>query len=64
MFRPNPAIIRFSPERLSVFIRSMRMCNDGEISSSVVLIVTIIETVAGGGFCNMGIVLTWGVVLP
>ena len=42
----------------------MRLCNDGEISSSVVLIITIIETVAGGGFCNVGIVLTWGVVLP
>ena len=43
----------------------MRLCNDGEISSSVVLIITIIETVAvGGGFFNVGIVLTWGVVLP
>ena len=49
MFRPNPAIIRFSSERLSVFIRSMLLCNDGEISPSVVLIITIIETVAGGG---------------
>jgi hypothetical protein len=68
MFRPNPAIIRFSSERVSAFIRSMRLCNDGEISSSVVLIITVIaviETAAGGrGFCNMGIVLTWGVVLP
>ena len=65
MFRPNPTIISFSSERVSVFIRSMRLCNDGEISSSVVLIITIIETVAGeGGFCNVGIVLTWGVVLP
>ena len=43
----------------------MRLCNDGEISSSVGLIFTIIETVAGeGGFYNVGIVLTWGVVLP
>ena len=43
-----------------MFIRSMRLCNDGEITSSVVLIITIIETVAGevGGFCNVGIVLT------
>ena len=49
MFWPNPAIIRFSSERVSVFIRSMRLCNDGEISSCVVLIITIIETVAGGG---------------
>ena len=49
MFRPNPAIIRFSSERVSVFIRSVRLCNDGQISSSVVLIITIIQTVAGGG---------------
>ena len=49
MFRPNPAIIRFSSERVSVFIKSMRSCKDGEISSSVVLIITIIEIVAGGG---------------
>ena len=46
MFRPNPAVIRFSSERVSVFIRSMRSCNDGEISSSVGLIITIIQTVA------------------
>ena len=61
MFRPNPAIIRFSSERVSVFIRSMRLCYVGEISSSVVLIITIIETVAGerGGFCDVGIVLTF-----
>ena len=58
MFRPNPAIIRFSFERLSAFIKSMRFCNNGEISSSVGLIITIIEAVAGeerGGFCNVGI---------
>ena len=57
MFRSNPAIIRFSSERVSVFIRSVRLCNEGEISSSVGLIITIIETVAGeeGGFCNVGI---------
>ena len=65
MFRPNLAIIRFSSERVSVFIKSMRSCKDGEISSSVVLIITIIEIVAGrGGVCNVGIVLTWVVVLP
>ena len=40
MFQPIPAIIRFSSERVSVFTRSMRLCNDGEISSSVVLIYT------------------------
>ena len=49
MFLPIPAIIRFSSERVSVFTRSVRLCNDGEISSSVVLIITIIEIVAGGG---------------
>ena len=48
MFRPNPAIIRFSSERVSVFIRSMLLCNDGEISSSVVLNITVIETVDDG----------------
>ena len=46
MFQPNPAIIRFSSERVSVFVRSVRLCNDGEISSSVVLIITIIQTVS------------------
>jgi hypothetical protein len=49
VFRPNPAIIRILSERVSVFIRSVRMCNDGEISSSVGLIIAIIETVAWGG---------------
>ena len=48
MFRPNPAIISFSSERISVFIRSMRLCKDDEISS-VGLIITIIETVTWGG---------------
>jgi len=32
MFQPIPAIIRFSSERVLVFTRSMRMCNNGEIS--------------------------------
>ena len=40
MFRRIPAIIRFTSERALVFIRFMRLCNDGEISSSVVLIIT------------------------
>jgi len=43
MFRPIPAIIRFSSERVLVFIRFMRLCNDGEISSSVVLVITTIK---------------------
>jgi len=60
MFRPIPAIIRFSSERVLVFIRFMRLYNDGEISSSVVLIVTTITRRGwvGGVFCNVGIVLT------
>jgi len=28
MFRPIPAIIRFTSERVLVFIRFMRLCND------------------------------------
>ena len=63
MFRPIPAIIRFSSKRVSVFTRSMRLCNDGENSSSVLLIITTIRNFAGGGFCNVGIVLIGGVVL-
>ena len=65
MFRPIPAIIRFSFESVLVFIRFMRLCNDGEISSSVVLIITTIKRRGWGGgvFCNVGIVLTWGAML-
>jgi len=66
MFRPIPAIIGFTSERVLVFMRFMRLCNDGEISSSVVLIITTIKRrgwVGGGVFCNVGIVLTWGAVL-
>ena len=62
MFRPIPAIIRFSSERVLVFIRFMWLCNDCEISS-VVLIITTIKRRGWGGFCNVGIVLTWGVML-
>jgi len=47
MFRPILAIIRFSSERVSVFTRSMRLCNDGEISSFVVLIITTIIHTTG-----------------
>ena len=43
MFRPIPAIIRFSSERVLVFIRFMWLCNNGENSSSVFLIITIIK---------------------
>ena len=60
MFRPNPAIFRFSSERISVFIKSMRLCNDGEISSSVGLIITITEIVAGEGGLWCGYCADWG----
>jgi len=60
MFRPTPAIIRFTSERVLAFIRFMRLCNDGEISSSVVLIIATIRRLGCGGggwgvFCNVGI---------
>jgi len=65
MFRPIPAIIRFSSGRVLVFIRFMLLCNDGEISSPVVLVITTIKKrgLSGGGGCNVGIVLTWGTML-
>ena len=67
MFRHIPVIIRFSSERLLVFIRFMPLCNDGEVSSSVVLIITTIKRRGWGGgrgeFCGVGIVLTWGAML-
>jgi len=49
MFRHIPAIIRFTSERVLVFIRFMRLCKDGEISSSVVLIITSIKRRGWGG---------------
>jgi len=55
MFRPIPVIIRFASERVFVFIRFMRLCNDGEISS-VILIVTTIKRrgwLGGGGECSV-----------
>ena len=42
-FRPIPAIIRFTSERVLVFIRFMRLCNDREFSSFVVLVITTIK---------------------
>ena len=59
MFRPNPAIIRITSERVLVFIRFMRLCNDGEISSFVVAIITNIKRRGWGEgvFCNVGIFL-------
>jgi len=65
MFRPIPAIIRFSSETVLVLMRFMRLCNDGEISSSMVLIITTIKIrgLGRGVFCNVGLVLTWGAML-
>ena len=39
----------------------MRLCNDGQTSSSVVLIITTIKRRGWGGewFCNVGIVLCY-----
>jgi len=61
MFRPIPAIIRFSSGRVLVFIRFIRLCNDGEISPSVVLVIATIKRRGWGEgmFCNVDIVLTW-----
>ena len=54
MFRPIPAIIMFSSERVLVFIRFIRLCNDGEISSSVVLVITNIKRRGWGwGRCSV-----------
>jgi len=49
MFRHIPAIIRFTSERVLVFIRFVWLCNGGEISSSVVLIIAAIERYGWGG---------------
>ena len=56
MFRPIPDIIRFTSERVLVFTRFMRLCNDGEISSSVIMIITTIKRRGwrGGGSFNVG----------
>ena len=53
MFRPIPVIIRFTSERVLVFIRFMWVCNDGEISSSVVVIITIIKRRGWGRVCSV-----------
>ena len=34
MFRPNPAIIRFTSKGYQRVVKTMRLCKDGEISSS------------------------------
>jgi len=49
MFRPIPDIIRFSSKTVKVFIRFMQLCKDGEISSSVVLVITNIKRPGWGG---------------
>ena len=62
-FRPIPAIFRFSSERVLVFMKFMRLCNNGEISSYVILVIPTIKRRGWGGFCNVGIVLTGGAML-
>ena len=58
MFRPIPAIIRISSERELVFIRFMQLCNDGEISLSVVLVITNIKRCGWEeGGCSVMLVL-------
>jgi len=61
MFRPIPAIIGFSSERVFVLIRFMLLCNDGEY----LLLLLILRDVAvgGEGFCDVAIVLTLGAML-
>jgi len=49
MFQPTPAIIRFTSERVFVFIRFMLLSNDGEISSAVVFIIITIKRHGCGG---------------
>jgi len=57
MLRPIPATIRFSSKRVLVFIRFMWLCNDGEISSSAVLVITTIKRHGRGGGGGGGVVL-------
>ena len=54
----------FIRKSVSVY-KFMRLCNNGEIMSSVVVVITTIKRHGweGAGFCNVGIVLTWGAVL-
>ena len=61
MFRPIPAIIRFTSERVLVFIRFMQLCKEGEISSSVVLIITTIKRHGCGGRSVMWVLCWLGV---
>jgi len=44
----------------------MLLCHDGEISSSIVFIIITSSKrrgCGGGGFCDVGIVLTWSAKL-
>ena len=58
MFRTIPTIIRFSSEGVLVFIRFMWLCNDGEISSPVVLVITTIKR-RGWGVSGWGCSVMW-----
>ena len=48
MFRPNPAIIRFTSKGYQRFVKTTWLCKDGEISTSGFKYV-ITENVAGEG---------------
>jgi len=47
MFRPNPAIIRFTSKGYQRIVTTMRLCEDGEILSSGCNYV-IIKNLVGG----------------
>ena len=49
-----------SSERVSVFTRSVWLCNDGQISSSVVFWITTMKSVAGGVLLWCGYCADWG----
>ena len=55
MFRPNPAIIRFTSKGYQRIVTTVRLCKDGEISSSGFNYVIIKNLVGEGGFSNVGL---------
>ena len=59
MFRPIPAIIKFSPKDYQCL---QDLCGCVTMVKShhlwVLIITIIIKLIGGGGFCNVGVVLT------
>ena len=55
MFRPNPAIIRFTSKGYQRIVTTVRLCKDGEISSSGFNYVIIKNLVGEGGVRNVGL---------